>query len=163
MSMRNLTLMVSIFMLSTSAISIGAAKPQRAKITARQLSGKVVFERKGDLWIVNRDGTAQRKLMNHPAMTLLSSTEVSFSPDHQRIAFLGRDPKNRSYKSEELFLARFDGKYQRPLTHRDYSDHLAGPQFSPDGKTIVYTRWTGAHMGGPMSDDAENLGRQRRW
>lgn len=129
-----------------------------AKITPAMLRGKIVYEQNGDLWAVAADGTGKIRVsatLSSGSSGWLPTNEMAFSPDRSRIAFVYDRPNDDPYQSDELFVARLGNTSRKQITNRDYADGIAGPQWSPDGKRILYTRWTGKHWGGPMQADAD--------
>ena len=123
----------------------------KARITPAMLRGKIVFMQDFDVWIINSDGSGKRKILAKP----FGGNSIEFSPNYSHVAFLYDPPNDDPYLSNELFIMRIDGSQKRQLTNSGYVDSLSSPRFSPDGRQILYTRWTGNHWGGPMNDDAD--------
>ena len=86
---------------------------------------RIVFVRaskrhESELWVMNADGSGQRKLAS-------SGAAPSWSPDSQRVAYIGAGSK--------LVVARHDGS-ARVVVRRESSS----PHWSPDGGLIALSR-----------------------
>jgi dipeptidyl aminopeptidase/acylaminoacyl peptidase len=90
-------------------------------------SGKLVFIRDGDLWIVMVNGTEPVKVLVSPA----EEAVPVWSPDGKRIAFRS----NRDGNSE-IYVVDADGSNLKRLTQDNAVD--TSPTWSPDGKYIAY-------------------------
>ena len=110
-----------LFFASTHAN--GAACPPRPDPSQGYVWGLDKF----DIYIVDRDGSALRRLTNNNAYT----AEGTLSPDGRTIVFT-------SLKDGDLdiYTMNVDGSNVRRLTTAPGYD--GGPFFSPDGKRIVY-------------------------
>lgn len=91
---------------------------------------------KGDIYIMNAaDGSGIRQLTVHPA----HDSAPAWSPDGKRIAFISdRDAKDPSGKDHEMqvYVMSADGSEQQRLLKTETHDY--DPQWSPDGKRIVF-------------------------
>jgi TolB protein len=80
-----------------------------------------------EIYTVNADGSAPRRLTNNPS----DDNSPCWSPDHQRLAFVSwRDG------SAQIYLVKADGSGLLRLT-QDAGPN-AGPAWSPDGTRIAY-------------------------
>lgn len=95
---------------------------------------KIAFNRRGDLWIMDADGTGQRRLTRGSA----SDSDPAFSPGGRKVAFARYNPEE---KSRDIYLKPLDGGAPRRVT--DDRDDESEPAFSPDGRRIafVYSEW----------------------
>lgn len=84
----------------------------------------------GEIFIMNADGSNQRRLTNRPGF----DGGPRFSPDGSRIAFYGKDEKGNF----EIFIMNSDGSNLYNLTEDELEDY--SPSWSPDGKWIAYTK-----------------------
>ena len=90
---------------------------------------------KGDIYVMNADGSGIRQVTKHPG----HDSAPAWSPDGRRIAFISdRDAKDPSGKDHEMqiYVMRVDGSEQQRLIKTTTHDY--DPQWSPDGKRIVY-------------------------
>jgi hypothetical protein len=89
-------------------------------------NGKIAYERDGDIWSMNPDGTAQANLTNTPDAEL----QPEWSPDGTKIAFV---------RAEDIWVMQADGTGAVNLTSglspfgsENY------PAWSPDGTQIAF-------------------------
>jgi TolB protein len=119
---------------------------------------RIVFQRSGptmdDIFVVNADGSGLRQLtsMGHPEGTCLPdsgncSTSPAWSPDGRWIAFgrMSGPVVDGLVETFALFVMRADGSHVRQLTQRrpqatGATGEDAEPQFSPDGKKLLFQR-----------------------
>ena len=106
----------------------------------------IVFERKtadvngedveqDDIWIVDADGTGERRLTHHPQ----EDHEPAWSPDGSKILFV-----SRRAGTPDVYVMNADGSALTRLTRNEAEDR--DPAWSPDGQTVALTRngaiWT---------------------
>src|SRR5437588_9284454 len=111
----------------TTADASGLARPSGLSWTP---DGKLVYSTiasgNADIWIVNADGTGSRQLTNDPAV----DTGPEVSPDGRYIVFQStRSGRNNLWRMD------FEGGNLKQLTS---GGDDAIPNFSPDGKWVVY-------------------------
>lgn len=92
-------------------------------------NGKIVFVRRGDVWVMSKRGRNETRLTN----TTARETTPTVSPDGKRIAFT----RMRGTFRAAIFTMRMDGSHLNRLT--GFRNANVGPRFSPDGKKILYT------------------------
>ena len=96
-------------------------------------TGTILFERDGDLYTVNADGTGERNLT---ADFDRAALKPEWSPDGARIVFIGAsDP---FVEAGSIHVMNADGSDLQRLTD-GYPD--AAPSWSPDGARIAFERW----------------------
>ena len=142
-------------MFSSTHLDPQAVEKQKAELAFRA-SGKERryswdYDENMDIFVAKRDGSQIRRLTT----SLGYDAEGSFSPDGKLIAFCSlRDayPTNKLSAAEyqhfttdpswfgEIYLMNADGSDQRRLTHSPGYD--GGPFFSPDGRRIIWRRFS---------------------
>lgn len=88
----------------------------------------IAFSRSGALYVMNADGTGQRRLSDGHGRF------PDWSPDGTRIAFM--EYRRAGEASEEIFVINADGTGEIRLTNNEDFDLF--PSFSPDGRHIVF-------------------------
>ena len=101
-----------------------------ANSQAREAIGQVVFLRGGGVYIVNADGTKQRR-------TTLRGAPY-YSPDGRRVAFSSRTDKPLLTR---IHVANADGTSRREIARlKNGYDNCTNPVWSPDSRRIAVTR-----------------------
>ena len=118
---------------------------------------KVAFgrltEASGRIYSVNAQGGGLRKLTD-PSRGFWDS-EPSWSPDSTMIAFT-RVPGKRPNRPD-LFTMNAEGTNTKKLTAK--TEGAYSPDFSPDGKRIVFVGWEGGNKLAVMDADGTNVRR----
>ena len=89
-------------------------------------TGRLAFERGGDIWTANGDGTNQVRLTVDAAM----DAQPSWSPDGRRIAFVSNRPTDTG--APHLYVMNADGTDQ----HQVGTEGAWTPTWSPDGRLL---------------------------
>jgi Tol biopolymer transport system component len=107
----------------------------------------------GGIYTVNADGGGLRQLTDPPEG--FWDSEPSWSPDGTRVAFT-RGAGERPGRPD-VFTMNADGTDLRKLTGKTEGAH--SPDFSPDGKRIVFIGWEGGNKLAVMNADGTNVRR----
>lgn len=91
-------------------------------------NGKIVFSYLSDLWVVNEDGSNQRRLTVHTAR----DAYPRFSPDGKWIAF-----SSSRYGNPDVFVIPAQGGEPRQLTFNSAPDTVIG--WSRDSKRVIFS------------------------
>jgi len=104
-----------------------------AFITVVEAGGRIAFQREGNVWIMEPDGSNVVNLTNSPSYDALSWAQSPWSPDGSRIAFISDRDGN-----QEIYVTDIDGTTLTNVTSNHASDIL--PHWSPDGARLAFTR-----------------------
>jgi Tol biopolymer transport system component len=90
---------------------------------------KIAFERRGDIWVMRANGSHKKRLIRN-------GYSPAFSPSGKKLVFARLVWGRRN----DLYTIRRDGTHLNRLTHLPYvGESVFGPQFSPNGRSIVFT------------------------
>ena len=144
--------LVALVAVAVSAVVDRAAQPDTASpaLAARSsgLAGaatsKIAFIREplhagyaGVLWVMNRDGSGQRRLAD-------AFGGMRWSPDGQKIAFAGIVVQP-TFLTSDVYVMNADGSGQERLTSDTSTE--SGLAWSPDGQKIAFVRGFGGTPG----------------
>jgi len=84
-----------------------------------------------DIYVMNADGSDQRRMTNNGA----ANFAPFFHPDGRRVIFCSNldDPQKRNF---DLYMIDMDGSGLEKITYHDQFDGF--PMFTPDGKKLVF-------------------------
>lgn len=132
---------------NTAAIcSVNADGSGRRRLTPRQgfaldpafsPSGKQIVYSAGsrhgysNIWLMNADGSNRHELIRTPG----NDWDPTFSPDGSQIAF---ERVHQGVDDISVAIMNTDGSGRHDLTTQPSDDFSGWPDFSPDGKEIVY-------------------------
>src|SRR5918998_2768310 len=108
----------------------GELSSQEGQIAFTRITNQTGMDIESDIYTINVDGTAERRLTN----TLGLDGFPSWSPDGTRIAFSTDRDGGGNW---EIYVMDSDGTHQRRLTHTPEKKESV-PAWSPDGKNIAY-------------------------
>ena len=100
-------------------------------IELTDLSGRIVFDDFEDVFVMDVDGSDVVKVAGDPAGP---EFDGAWSPDGAWVVY--RDSTRGINEDDEIFVARADGSERRNITNDPANDW--GPDWSPDGRTIVF-------------------------
>lgn len=103
-------------------------------------TGQIAFssDRTGlfQIYLINADGSDLKKLTNLPN----GACQPRWSPDGKQIVFVSPcSPRNDTYPGGRLFIMNHDGSDSHPLKIPINLEGDFDPNWSPDGKSIIYT------------------------
>ncbi|HVL82445.1 MAG TPA: PxKF domain-containing protein [Actinomycetota bacterium] len=131
--------------------TVGAGAEGPAVVEPQRV-GKIAFQSDAagnhDVWIMNGDGSGQRKLNADPARVDKEDGQPRFSEDGTRIVFAScrNDVQpipcvlgdiSKAVGNADIFTMRPDGSEQRQVTSNLAHDGIPDP--SPDGRRIAFT------------------------
>jgi len=108
----------------------------------------------GGIYTVDSDGGGPRRLTDPPEG--FWDGEPSWSPDGTRLAFT-RTSGKRPNRPDVFTMNAEDGTHLRKLTAKTKGAY--SPDFSPDGKRIVFVGWEGGNKLAVMDADGTNVRR----
>ena len=125
--------------LGVLASSTGAAATSSMSARVETDTTKIAFIRSGDIYVMNGDGKAQKRLTRYPLSYL---DEVAWSPDGRKIAFVKSGEALAKTGSNaqpgNVYLVNVDGSRMRRVT-RQRSFDLSDLSWSPGGGSLAYT------------------------
>jgi Tol biopolymer transport system component len=117
---------------SVTALGDVAELPERTLPSGR---GKIAYDWRGNIWLINPDGTGQQQLTN-----LEGNWSFDWSPDGTRLVAAYTDHNRTLSNLRVIDVATGDWTV---LTEPAFDEHgqlflVRHPAWSPDGKTILY-------------------------
>jgi TolB protein len=120
------------------AAGVAATVAQATVSAASAKNGQIVYRHFHSLFVVNADGTGERKLTKPPGGRFVDD-QPDWSPDGSTIAF------NRCTSSCHVFTVSATGAGLRQLGPN--SDDRSEPAWAPNGKQLAYSRFWGRVTG----------------
>ena len=93
---------------------------------------------RGDIAVINPDGSGLRVLTHERAAVRVSESSPRWSPDGQDIAYIR--PRHGGRGGAQVWLMAADGTHQRALTH--FGPVPGNLDWAPNGRQIVFTNGT---------------------
>jgi len=130
----------------------GASQPGSSAASARSglpagaMTSKIAFISEppvggycGTVYVMNPDGSGQRRLTNGGVPGCEQEGGPAWSPDGRRIALVAAFPPNAiGASTSKIVVVKRDGSGQRRLTRSAGEEH--SPAWSPDGRQITFIR-----------------------
>ena len=95
------------------------------------INGKIAFTSKGEIYVMNADGSDRTNLTQHPDL----DEAPAWSPDGSKIVF--HRFQTQGVNNREIYVMNADGSGQTNLTQ--HPAHDSSPAWSPDGSKIAFT------------------------
>ena len=137
---------VAVFaMLGRSAQSQTASPALAASssVSAQAASSKIAFIREpprsgycGTVWVMNADGSGQRRLTNGGVPGCAQEWGHAWSPDGRQIAIVSHGPTPPYANDSKIYVMNADGSGERRLTSD--TGFESNPAWSPDGRRIAF-------------------------
>jgi Tol biopolymer transport system component len=108
----------------------------------------------GTVWVMNADGSGQRRLTNGGVPGCGGEWGHAWSPNGREIAFVNWSPSTPT----TIYVMNADGSGQRELTRDNASEN--SPSWSPDGRLIAFVGSGGGNLGIYVTN-ADGKGQQR--
>jgi Tol biopolymer transport system component len=112
--------------LSLATLLVGAG----VAAAAPPENGRIAFERSGEIYTVNPDGSGEKRL----TMNSFLDQRPSWSPDGKRLAFTRWGTAEGDY---DIYVINADGSGEVRLTTNPFLD--ASPSWSPDGTRLAFS------------------------
>lgn len=127
-------LQVGRHLLRVQAVDLAGNRSAIARVQVEvtpslSVSGTIAFDNRGDIWLMNADGSEERRVTSGPA----DDQTAAWSPDGTRLAFSRKERDG----SRDLFLMSADGSGVTRLT--DAASDERKPRWSPDGRKIAFS------------------------
>jgi dipeptidyl aminopeptidase/acylaminoacyl peptidase len=97
-----------------------------------------------DIWIMNSDGSGQRKLTDHPS----ADNHPRWSSDGNSVYFV-----STRNNGPQLWKKSVDG--EEPVQITDFTMGISDPEISPDGKSLIFS--TDLFPDCPITDDCNKI------
>jgi len=121
-------------------LSSGLAPMEPSAQTTSAANGKIVYEKLGDIWMMDADGTNQTNLTNTPGT---NEGQPAWSPDGTRIAFTGPGALNEDNSGGlgDIYVMDADPSTDDATNLTNTPDFLEyQPSWAPSGTQIVFVR-----------------------
>jgi Tol biopolymer transport system component len=137
---------VVFFLLAVTVAALfwaSALLPMDPSAQTTSPEGKIVYEKLGDIWVMNADGTDQTNLTNTPD---IQEGQPAWSPDGTKIAFTGPGDLNEDNSGGlgDIYVMDADPSTNDATNLTNTPDDLeVQPSWAPSGAQLAFVREVG--------------------
>jgi Tol biopolymer transport system component len=138
MGMRRAIILLGVAMALLFLASVLLSPEPSAQTTSTE--GKIVYEKLGDIWVMDADGTNQTNLTNTPD---INEGQPAWSPDGTKIAFTGPGELNEDNSGglDDIYVMDADPSTNDATSLTNTPDFLEyRPSWAPSGAQLTFVR-----------------------
>ncbi len=111
--------------------------PDGKRIAFTRFMDKAQMQTSSELFVMNADGTGQKRLTHNT----VADGYPSWSSDGKRIAFTSKRTGNHRHRKYEVYVIELASQRVQRLTGTEGELGSGAPDWSPDGREIVYEKF----------------------